>query len=344
VYAKQKLSPSSPRAAVFLCLFLAIAFLCGPTPSRADSFEDGLTALALKVCLPARKQSIRMNWQMPPEQPGISSESARKAFLTQLSACGIEITENAEAPLLNIAVQFTPSRLLLIAEPGGAADSRSTRMIEIPRAGLAVSKEFPLALHLRKELLWQQEKPISSAVEWLDKSTPQHFLFLLSEGLFVRLRRENGAWIPADSTELPPGRQSRLGRGSFIHGYPGEQIGILLDGKECGLEIGNRVPFTCKRANTGGKVTTVSSACADTDVILVTGTRDHTQTDRVTMAGHEVARLPMSEDEINANSVSMPGPVLEMVTGENGNSVAVVVKNLSTGNYEVYRVTTICDD
>jgi hypothetical protein len=62
------------------------------------------------------------------------------------------------------------------------------------------------------------------------------------------------------------------------------------------------------------------------------------------MAGHEVARLPMSEDEINANSVSMPGPVLEMVTGENGNSVAVVVKNLSTGNYEVYRVTTICDD
>jgi len=112
-------------------------------------------------------------------------------------------------------------------------------MIEIPRAGLAVSKEFPLALHLRKELLWQQEKPISSAVEWLDKSTPQHFLFLLSEGLFVRLRRENGAWIPADSTELPPGRQSRLGRGSFIHGYPGEQIGILLDGKECGLEIGN---------------------------------------------------------------------------------------------------------
>jgi len=62
------------------------------------------------------------------------------------------------------------------------------------------------------------------------------------------------------------------------------------------------------------------------------------------MAGHEVARLPMSEDEISANSVSMPGPVLEMVTGENGNSVAVVVKNLSTGNYEVYRVTAICDD
>jgi len=217
-------------------------------------------------------------------------------------------------------------------------------MIEIPRAGLAVSKEFPLALHLRKELLWQQEKPISGAVEWLDKSTSQHFLFLLSEGLFVRLRRENGAWTPADSTELPPGRPSRLGRGSFIYGYPGKQIGILLDGKECGLEIGNHVSFTCKRTNIGGKVTNVSSACADTDVVLITGTGDQTQTDRVTMAGHEVVRLPMSEDEINANSVSMPGPVLEMVTAENGNSVAVVVKNLSTGNYEVYRVTTICDD
>jgi hypothetical protein len=294
--------------------------------------------------VPARKQAIRMNWQESPEQPGISSESAKKTFLTQLSACGIEITENAEAPLLNIAIQFTPSRLLLIAEPGGAADSRSTRMIEIPRAALAVSKELPPALHLRKELLWQQEKPISSAVEWLDKSTHQHVLFLLSEGLFVRLRHENGAWTPVDSTELPPGRQSRLGRGTFIHGDPEKQVEILLDGKECGLEIGNRVSFSCKRTNIGGRVTTVSSTCADTHAILITGTGDHTHTDRVRMAGLEVIRPFMSEDEINANSVSMPGPVVDMVTREDGNSVAAVVKNLSTGNYEVYRISTICDD
>jgi len=344
VYAKLKLSPSSPRAAVFWSLFLAVVFLCTPTPSHADSLEDGLKALALKACLLARKQAIRMNWQVFPEQPGISSESAKKTFLTQLSACGMEITENAEAPLLNIAIQFTPSRLLLIAEPEGAADSRSTRMIEIPRAALAVSQKFHPALHLRKELLWQQEKPISSAVEWLDKPTGQHFLFLLSEGLFVRLRHENGVWIPVDSTELPPGRQSRLGRGTFIHGYPEKQVEILLDGKECSLEIGDRVSFTCKRTNIGGRVTTVSSACADTHAILTTGTGDRTHTDRVTMAAHEVVGPPMSEDEINANSVSMPGPVLDMVTREDGNSVAAVVKNLSTGNYEIYRVTTICDD
>jgi len=344
VYDKQKLSPSSPSAAVFLCLFLAIVFLCAPTPSRADSLEDGLTALALKVCLSARKQSIRMNWPVSPEQPGISSESAKKAFLTRLSVCGIEITENAEAPLLNIAVQFTPSRLLLIAESRGAADSQSTRMIEIPRSALALSHEFPSALHLRKELLWQQEKPINSAVEWLEKSSRQHFLFLLSEGLFVRLRHENEAWTLVDSTELPPGRPSRLGRGSFIHGDPEKQVEILLDGKECGVEIGDRISFTCKRNNVGGAVTTVSSACADTYAILITGTGDRTQADRVTMAGHEVVRTPMSEDEINANSVSMPGPVVDMVAREDGNSVAAVVKNLLTGNYEVYRVTTICED
>jgi len=344
VYAKQKLSPPRPRAVFFLCLLLAIVFLCAPAPSRADSLDDGLKALALKVCVPSRKQSVRMNWQESPGQPGIFSASAKKAFLSQLSACGLETTENTEAPILNVTVQFMPSRLLLIADLGGAIDSRSARMIELPRAALAASNELSPALHFRKELLWEQEKPVNSAVEWLDKSSQQHFLFLLTEGLFVRLRLENGDWITVDSNELPPGRQLRLGRGSFYYGYPETELEILLDGKECSVELGSRVSFNCKRKDIGGKVTAILSACDGKHQILSTGTGDHAQRDRITLAGPNVTRPLLSEDEIRSGSVYMPGPVLDMLASLDGQSVAAVVKNLSTGNYEVYRLTTSCGD
>ena len=344
MYAKQKLSPSHYRGLALPCVLLAFLFACSPTPTHADSLEDGLKALALKVCAPSRKQSVQMNWQESPGQPGIFSASAKKAFLAQLSACGMETTENPEAPILNVTVQFTPSRLLLIADAGGAIDSRSARMIELPRAALAASNELPPALHFRKELLWQQEKPVNSAVEWLDKSSQQHFLFLLSEGLFVRLRRENGEWIPVDSSELPPGKQSRLGRGHFVYGYPDTQLEILLDGKECGVELGSRVSFNCKRTDIGGKITAISSTCDGTYQILSTGTGDHAQRDRITLAGPNVTRPPLSEDELRSGSVYMPGPVLDMLASLDGQSVAAVVKNLSTGNYEVYRLTTSCGD
>lgn len=344
MYAKQKLSPLRPPAIFLLCLLLAIVLLCSPAPSRADSLEDGLKALALKVCVPSRKQSVRINWQESPGQLGIFSASAKNIFLAQLSACGLEITENSEAPLLNVAIQLTPSRLLLIADRSGSIDSRSARMIELPRAAFAASNEFPPALHFRKELLWQQEKPINSAVEWIDKSSQQHFLFLLSEGLFIRFRLENGSWIPVDSRELPPGRQSRLGRGSFVYGYPETQLAILLDGKECRLELSSRVSFSCKRTDVGGKVTAISSACDGTYQILSTGSGDLAQRDRITLAGPSVTRLPLSEDEIRSGSVYMPGPVLDMLGTEDAQSVAAVVKNLSTGNYEVYRLTTSCGD
>jgi len=217
-------------------------------------------------------------------------------------------------------------------------------MAEIPRSTLSVLSGSTSSSRLRKELIWQQESPLNGAVEGSDESSHEHFLFLLSDGFLVRKRLENQVWKLVDSTELPStSRPHRLGKGFFIYDdqKPAE-LAFLLDGKICSIQPGSRISFDCRQTYLGGKVVTIASACDGKAQILATGTGDYTQPDRITLAGQEVNRPPLSDQEIGSGSVEMPGPVLDDMTNGDGKSVSAVVKNLSTGIYEVYRITTVC--
>ena len=293
--------------------------------------------------MPSRKQSVRVNWQEPPERPDIFSESAKNAFLAQLSACGLEITENSEAPLLNIAVQFTPSRLLLIAV-GGAFASRSAHVIEIPRAALAVSNEVPPLVHLRKELLWQQEKPIHSAMEWHDSSTQEQFLLLISRGLFVRLRSKNEVWVEVDSAELPKSdRRSRIPDSTFVYKYPEAKLELLIAQKLCDFDPGGRLSFTCVDTNLGGKTAVrISSGCGGNPRDIWTDSSDYSQRDHIFFGRAKVAGAVFLPDDPMSRSLEMPGPVFDVGNTQDSKAVIAVVRNLVTGNYEVYRITLAC--
>ena len=219
-------------------------------------------------------------------------------------------------------------------------------MGEVPRSAISRASVSSSVLRLRKELLWQQESPIDSAVEWDDGSTHEHFLLLLSQGFLVRLRLELGIWTALDSAEIPAsGRRYRVGGGGFGYENPPGQLGVFSDGKFCNMEIGSHISFVCRHTNVDGNVVSISSACDETQQILVTGRGDLTQKDRVTLAGTEVHRTaPLSEDEIRTGSVDLPGPVLAINTVEHGKGVTIAVRNLSTGIYEVYRITTVCGE
>lgn len=343
VFAKQKLSLSHSRSRFFLFFSCGFLFLCGPPSSRADSFEEAARSLAHKVCASPHQQFVRINWQESAQASGWITGPQKKAFLSQLSACGMALSENPAAPLLSVSLQRTATKMLLIAGPADSLDSREIHMVEVPREALSVSTEFAPAPRLRRELLWQQEKPINSGIEWNDGSTHQRFLFLLSQGFLIRLRLEHDSWSAVDSTELPArGPRSRLGDGTFVSYEQQTKAGILLDGKWCEIEVGERVSFACKEAGVGEKTVSVSSACDETRQILATGEGDDTQTDRITLIAPETMATALLRDEIDSRSVDLPGPVLDLSGGQDSKAAAAVVRNLSTGNYEVYRITTVC--
>ena len=344
MFAKQKLSPSHSRGLALPCVLLAFLFAGLPPSSHADSLEDAARALALKVCTSDRQPALEIHWPDSAPAQGTLSDAVKNSFLAQLSACGIDTTKKSGIPLLTVSLQWTASKVLFMADSGNSSAPPRVEIVELPRPAFSLSNASSAGPRLTRELIWQQERPINSAVEWDDWSNQQQYLFLFSEGFLIRRRFENHIWTLVDSTEIPSSaRRHRRGDGEFIRGdHPPTSLAFLLDGKICSTQPGERVSFTCRDTSIGGKVVTITSACGEKSQILSTGGGDYTQQDRITLAGTELIRPWLSEAEIRTGSVELPGPVLDDQTTEDGKSVTAVVRNLSTGIYEVYRITAVC--
>jgi hypothetical protein len=214
-------------------------------------------------------------------------------------------------------------------------------VIEVPRASLFAARETAPATQLKRELLWQQEKPVQSALEWQDPTTGERFLFLVSETLLMRFDFENGVWKWMDSAQFPPvGRRPRAGEVSLFYSHAKERVELALGKKVCDLDLQQHLAYTCTGTEAEDRTTEVSSACDESPGSLVTGKGDYTQTDRITLASARGGAA--AAEERYPGSVDMPGPVLDISVAENAKAAAAVVKNVSTGNYEVYRITAVC--
>jgi hypothetical protein len=346
VSAKQKLSPLRSRGLLPLRLVLLVFLAALPSCSHADSLEDAAQNLARKICTAPRQQSVKINWQVSPELSGALSDSLKKMFISQLSACGMATDNNAEFPLLNIAIRVTASKLLLVANLVDSGGSRQVRMTEIRRDAFSVSNSSSETPRLQRKLLWQQESPLESAMEWYGPSNQEHFLFLVGQGSIVRLRSTNEVWTRVDSAELPKAdRPSRFGGSTFMYGKaePEAKLELLLNRKLCAFAPAGSFSLICNDSHLGGKQLRMSSECGGTPSwSLWTDTGDYAQRDRIFCASPEVAETSLSADEATSRSVEMPGPVLDISTTVDFMAAIAVVRNLSTGNYEVYRITVAC--
>jgi hypothetical protein len=347
VYAKQNLPALRPRALfVVFSLFLLGLFFAAPL-SRASSLEDAPHELAMKVCAAGRKQAVSVHWQESGDSAGYWSETRKKAFLEQISACGIEPTEGSDAPALRISVQVTPSSLLLIAESTDGTEGRQIRMIEVPRELPFRSGDAASGPHLAGELLWQQEQPIDSALEWQDPASQELFLFLLGDGVLVRMNFQSGAWKTLDSTELPAVRRhSRLGDARFAYAFTGRLFDLAIDGKICSFKPNGPISFSCAEENPRAKRLLLSSPCEPLPRYVTTGSGDYAQPDQILLGSPALdataATPAVTPKEADSRAFQVPGPVLGISLAENASAAFAVVKNLATGNYEVYRITVDC--
>ncbi len=143
-----------------------------------------------------------------------------------------------------------------------------------------------------------------------------------------------------DSAELPATtRRSRSELTTFFYSHAKERVELVLGKKVCELGLNAQVSITC-----GGELqyraVGLLSSCEESPRNLLTGRGDYTQTDRIRLAP---AATP-SDDQSYSGSLDMPGPVLDISTDESAKAAFAVVRNLSTGNYEVYRITAVCSN
>ena len=159
----------------------------------------------------------------------------------------------------------------------------------------------------------------------------------------MRLHSRNEVWTEVDSAELPKiDRRSRLGGGTFVFSNPEAKLELLISLKLCDFEAGGLLRFTCVDTNFGGKTVRISSVCGEPPRSIGTDTGDYTQRDRIILGGPEAAGVEFPTDDAASRSLEMPGPVLDIGNTQDSKAVIAVVRNLSTGNYEVYRITLAC--
>ena len=218
MYAKQKLSPSSSRAAVFLCLFLAIVFLCAPTPSRADSLEDAARSLARKVAsiLSPREGasiSIRNLSSLSSEQISILT----RVIEEELQSRGHKVSHD-DSSRVSLRLTFSEN-LTGILEIGELVENGQSRfsleratLATIPSGGSTSRKST-----LLKELVWKQESHILD-LKFLSPAAekPERMAVLSPNALSFHENKEAG-WSLLKALPIPrSGPQSRDPRGLLL--------------------------------------------------------------------------------------------------------------------------------
>jgi len=343
VSAKQNLSLPRSRGRFVFCLLPVFFLQFLSSPLRADSLEDAAHELAIKVCLAGHKQPVKIAWKETPDSSEFWSDSRKALFLEQLSACGMETKPNSDAAVLRVAAGVTPSQLLLLADFGGSTGGPAVQMIAVPRNSRVNPYSAASTPRLNRELQWQQQEPIQSALEWQEPSSRERFLFLVSDGQLIRLQFENSNWRLIDSSALPAThRHSRSGDGFLMFYYPGKSPRLFLDRTSCSFSSSGLISFTCDPVNLVGRDPQISTACEGQFRYLATGKGDYSQPDRITLGSLVQNPALPAPQQSPVDSVEVPGPVLSLSLAEGLKAAFAVVRNLSTGNYEVYRITTVC--
>jgi hypothetical protein len=102
-----------------------------------------------------------------------------------------------------------------------------------------------------------------------------------------------------------------------------------------------KIPESLERlpVNWGSDLAQISVNCREGFLVLASGAKDHSSQD--TLQGFEVE--PRAVTPVTPIA-EFPGPILSLKNTDDSAEVIALVFNLTTGNYEAYRVTVECDD
>jgi hypothetical protein len=197
-------------------------------------------------------------------------------------------------------------------------------------------------IRLEKELRWQQETRLLSAVLPAVSAGAEKKMILLGEDAMVVYGEEQGAWQLRTAKALPPGTRQlrRSARGQLIVAEESApQIGILLPRWRCETNWADDSPVVCSVSSTEMHPARLvaAAACGAHTWWLRSDGLDWSSEDSLTLRNSGAASnsLPVAE-------MKVPGPVFSISAGPDNGSATVVVRNVATGSYEVYRVALAC--
>ena len=342
--------PKRWSRAVFLAALLLLGiFSTADHPKLrvlADSdtvMKDTARKLADRIAaIPGLHGPLCLDWH--PDEKWSESEGARwqDTLRDAFDRRALQMSDDATAAPLAVYASETPTQVVLTAKTH-VGDRDEVRIVSIPRASLPPA-ELPVApVRLERQLLYESADRILDATALPSNSEGGLAILLYKnfEATVLRIdaKGEIRQTIPLNAASLKPTRNP--------HGEiapRGNLIIVQFWGVVCDFSWESSTEAKCRPEKTpsSGKSawrmdTVLTSPCDDTNWTMAQSGADPT--------AREVLQLiPDGATQGSTAAVlsEFPGPVLNVNGEQVPNGALVVVRNLRTGNYEVYKITLVC--
>jgi hypothetical protein len=333
-------------------LFLIVSFGL-PRLAAATTLEDSAKELAQKIAA-ALPVPENVSCEIRNQSSLKADETARvdQTLKAELQNRGVRISDSGSTVSVVVTLSENFKNLIWTAE---IREGESLRLIlmapnETPENRDASS---PLPVTIHRDKFWEGRDHILDALEVAGIGGEPWVVLLLRDSLLVQQ--------PSGRIEItfpPPASRNPVGK--LGQGENGKTILFLIPPRMCSTDQymrrliaclpmeGNEaapasgIPFLIDSAPGGpmppGKEIglAIGPICTgDEKLVLVTGGRDHTQTDSL-----QVFRMESGGPVAVSSELEFAGPILELHSAALG--PRAVVRNLTTGNYEAYRLSISC--
>ncbi|HVO56214.1 MAG TPA: hypothetical protein VMT51_00815 [Dongiaceae bacterium] len=330
-----------PLRAIFGVAAAAFLFPLGTFLSaQPETLEDCVERLAHKAAAMPHERRMTLVWV---NHAGFSDERAerlRLRFVTQMETAQVHFVQGEAAPALRVAMERTPTQIVFAATVP-AEGSTNVAIEEIARTSAGSDEPRAQGVRLEKELLWRQETRILSAAITQDEQG--RVLLVLDEDALRILREYAGEWELEESRNLPGPKQAPRGARGQILVTEGvtQHASVMLPGRRCDVSLtqAGGANVTCVSGGgewPAGRLLAKPDCGAQTWWLRSSGS-DWIAEDRLQLRGANAGK-----DAGPAAELSLPGPVISIAAGDGPENATATVRNLTTGNYEVYSIALAC--
>jgi len=342
----------SSRAILFLFVLIGI-----PSAARSATLEDHAKELAREIAaaLPAQEnvscEFRNISSLQPDEVAGIE-----QVFKAELQGLGVRLSSSSETAI-QVAVTLSENfKGFVWTGEIHKGDSSQVFLIDAERSPENRSFADAMPVTIQSEKFWEGPERILDAGEVSNGAGKFWLVLLLPGGLRIQDKQTGAASTLVIGTAASTSRDPW---GNLNIGPIGNTVGLFLPPHACtvNLEIGSLaecLPTGGPEAPPGGRTPVevditppgpppqgkgtqieMGSVCGGANQFLATGAGDYTQTDSL-----QVFETKSSGSLAVSAELNFPGPI----TGLHSVSETprVVVRNLTTGNYEAYRLSFSC--
>jgi hypothetical protein len=342
----------SCRAALFLFVLIGI-----PSVVHSSTLEDSAKELARKIAatLPAAENA---SCEIRNVSSLSNGEVARieKAIKDELQERGIRLTSGGGEITLLITLSENFKKLVWTVEIRQGDISRVV-FVSLERSSEIRAFSSAMPVTIRSEKFWEGPERILDAGEISGGAEKSWLVLLLPGGLLIQDKQTG-----LESTIEIASNQSasRDPWGNLGLGQTGNTIAFFLAPRVCEANLETRSLTECvpTEGSAGGpapgrfpimiditpagppppgKGTQIAmgSICGGANQFFATGARDYTQTDSL-----QVFQTELTGAVAVSTELEFPGPITALHAGSG--TPRAVVRNLTSGNYEAYRLSISC--